>query len=116
MESMDLTKGSVKRVLLAFAVPFFIANALQAAYGAVDLYTVGRFCGTSAVSAVNIGSQAMQIVTSFVIGIAMGTTVMIARASGEKNQEMIQSSVWILIVLATVLTVAMMLGESAIVS
>ncbi len=120
MESMDLTKGSVKRVLLAFAVPFFIANALQAAYGAVDLYTVGRFCGTSAVSAVNIGSQAMQIVTSFVIGIAMGTTVMIARASGEKNQEMIQkilqSSVWILIVLAAVLTVAMMLGESAIVS
>jgi Na+-driven multidrug efflux pump len=46
MESMDLTKGNVKRVLLAFAVPFFIANALQAAYGAVDLYTVGRFCGT----------------------------------------------------------------------
>ena len=40
MESTNLTEGNVKRVLLSFAVPFFISYAMQAAYGAVDLFVV----------------------------------------------------------------------------
>ena len=48
MKSINLTEGNVKKVLLSFAIPFFIANAMQAAYGAVDLFTVGMFCTTSA--------------------------------------------------------------------
>jgi putative MATE family efflux protein len=114
MESNNLTVGNVKRVLLSFAVPFFIASALQAAYGAVDLFVVGRFCQTSAVSAVNIGSQAMQLITSFIIGISMGTTVTIGRAAGESNKQqikkIIQCSVWIAIVFSIVMTLLMVLN------
>lgn len=120
MKSINLTEGNVKKVLLSFAIPFFIANAMQAAYGAVDLFTVGMFCTTSAVSAVNIGSQAMQLITSFVIGISMGTTVMIGKASGENNQEwiekIVQSSIWVLLVMGFVLTILMLSGGSTIVS
>ena len=118
MESTNLTEGNVKRVLLSFAVPFFISYAMQAAYGAVDLFVVGKFCQTSAVSAVSIGSQAMQLITSFVVGISMGTTVLIGRSSGENDREMIkktvQSSVWILIILSIILTLLMLLNGQTI--
>ena len=33
-----LTKGNVFHVLLAFSVPFLIANVIQALYGAVGSY------------------------------------------------------------------------------
>ena len=33
MKELDLTQGSVPKVLLQFAVPFLIANVLQALYG-----------------------------------------------------------------------------------
>ena len=89
MKQIQLTTGKVSRVLLAFAVPFFLANLLQAAYGAVDLFTVGRFTSTSAVSAVNIGSQVMQIITVFVMGIFTGTTVSIGNAAGRNDEERI---------------------------
>lgn len=118
MESTNLTEGNVKRVLLSFAVPFFFSYAMQAAYGAVDLFVVGKFCQTSAVSAVSIGSQAMQLITSFVVGISMGTTVLIGRSSGENDRAMIkktiQSSVWILIILSFVLTLLMLLNGQTI--
>ena len=91
---------------------------MQAAYGAVDLFVVGKFCQTSAVSAVSIGSQAMQLITSFVVGISMGTTVLIGRSSGENDRAMIkktiQSSVWILIILSFVLTLLMLLNGQTI--
>ena len=36
MKELDLTKGSVLKTLLQFAVPFLIANLLQALYGRTD--------------------------------------------------------------------------------
>ncbi len=36
-----LTEGNVFHALLAFSVPFLIANLIQALYGAVDLMVVG---------------------------------------------------------------------------
>ena len=41
MKELDLTKGSVLKTLLQFAVPFLIANLLQALYGGADLFVVG---------------------------------------------------------------------------
>ena len=40
MKELDLTKGSVLKTLLQFAVPFLIANLLQALYGGADLFVV----------------------------------------------------------------------------
>ena len=70
-------------VLLKFAMPFMMANFLQALYGAVDLFVVGQYSDSAAVSAVSIGSQVMMTVTSILIGISTGGTVLIARRIGE---------------------------------
>ena len=56
MKELDLTQGSVPKVLLQFAVPFLIANALQALYGGADLFVVGQYDDSASVAAVAIGS------------------------------------------------------------
>ena len=43
MKELNLTQGSVPKVLLQFAVPFLIANILQALYGGADLFVVGQY-------------------------------------------------------------------------
>jgi putative MATE family efflux protein len=83
----NLTEGNYKTQLLHFALPFLGANMLQALYGATDLFVVGKFNGASAIAAVNIGSQIMQIITSFIIGCAMGSTVLIGQNIGAKKEK-----------------------------
>ncbi len=60
-KKLDLLNGDVKKVLILFALPFVYANILQALYGAVDLFVIGRFCDSSAVSAVGIGTEIMEL-------------------------------------------------------
>lgn len=83
----DLTKGSVLHNLLLFSVPYLLSCFLQSFYGLADLFITGRFNGAAAISAVSIGSQVTHMLTVVVVGLTMGTTVMIGRAvgSGDKS-------------------------------
>lgn len=87
MDKQDnrLINGKIAPVLLEFALPFMLASFLQSVYGAVDLFVVGRYTGSAAVSAVSIGSQLMLIATILVQGICMGGTVLIGQRVGEEN-------------------------------
>ncbi|NLT38873.1 MAG: MATE family efflux transporter [Clostridiales bacterium] len=109
----DLTTGSITGKLISFSLPFFITSALQAMYGAVDLFVVGRYTGTSAVSAVNIGTQVMQLITSILIGISVGTTVTLGRHIGEKDPrgcaESVGSSIAVFALMAAVFTPLLLL-------
>ena len=46
-EKFDFTRGSILGKMIKFMVPVFGALVLQAMYGAVDMWVVGRF-GTTA--------------------------------------------------------------------
>ena len=93
MKELDLTKGSVLKTLLQFAVPFLIANLLQALYGGADLFVVGWFDDAASVAAVAIGSQVMQMITGIILGLTTGTTVVIAMATGAKNYRDVATSI-----------------------
>ncbi len=72
MKEHSLTKGSIFRSLLTFAVPVFLALFLQAMYGAADLIIVGQFAGTGDQSGVASGSQLFNTATMLVVGLTMG--------------------------------------------
>lgn len=111
MKELDLTQGSVPKVLLQFAVPFLIANALQALYGGADLFVVGQYDDSASVAAVAIGSQVMQTITGIILGITTGTTVLIAIATGAKDNRQVAStigsSVWLFSIVGVILTLVM---------
>ncbi|HBB15330.1 MAG TPA: MATE family efflux transporter [Treponema sp.] len=77
-----LTEGSVAGKLVAFSLPFLMANFLQTLYGMADLFIAGQFNGADVITAVSIGSQIMHMITVIIAGLAMGTTVLTARAVG----------------------------------
>ena len=83
----DLTKGSALRVLIQFSLPYLLSCFLQTFYGMADLFITGQFNGADTISAVSIGSQIMHMVTVIIVGLAMGSTVMISQAVGEKNSK-----------------------------
>lgn len=119
-KTLSLTEGHVGSKLLRFAVPFLLASLLQALYGAVDLFVVGQYADSAAVSAVAIGSQLMQTITGIVLGISMGGTVLIGHCIGEKNHKGAAKSVGtitvLFIIIAAVLTPIMVFGTNTAVS
>ncbi len=104
----DFLTGPILPALLKFSIPMLLALLLQALYGAIDLWAVGKFGTTADVSAVATGSQAMQIITGLITGLSMGSTVLLGLHVGRKDRdgaaETIGSSLWVFGVLGVVLT------------
>ena len=118
MKELNLTQGSVPKVLLQFAVPFLVANILQALYGGADLFVVGQYDDSAGVAAVAIGSQVMQTITGIILGITTGTTVLNAIATGAKDNRKVAStigsSIWLFSITGIILTLLMILLHSQI--
>lgn len=109
-----LLTGKIGPSLLRFAGPFLLASFLQALYGAVDLFVVGQYSGSAAVAAVAIGSQVMMLVTSILIGISTGGTVLVAHRIGEGSAKRAATAVGTLtmlfLILSAILTPLMLLA------
>ena len=90
------------------------AMFLQAFYGAVDLFVVGRFAETADVSGVATGSMFLHTVTCIVTGMTMGITVFVGQSIGEKNREKtnkgIGSGIFLFIIIAIIMTLAITSG------
>ena len=82
----DLTRGSVFNTIVRFSLPYFAAYFLQTFYGLADLFITGQFNGADAITAVSGGSQIMHFVTVVIVGLSVGTTVMIGHAVGMKSR------------------------------
>ena len=89
----NLTTGSIGKAVLVFSVPYLITYFLQMFYGMADLFIVGQYNGVDEITAVAVGSQIMHMATVMLVGLAMGTTVCIARAVGAGDKERIAQAV-----------------------
>lgn len=78
----DLTEGSVAKQLFLFAMPLFVANALQAVYNLVDMIVVGQIIGGPGMSAVSIGGDILHILTFFAVGFSSAGQVLISQYVG----------------------------------
>lgn len=84
-EKNDLTRGSVGKNLLLFALPYLLSCFMQTFYGMADLFVVGLYNGSKTTTAVSVGSQVMHMLTVIIVGFAMGSTVRIGRSVGAKD-------------------------------
>ena len=83
----NLTTGSVFKTILYFALPYLFSYFLQTLYGMADLFIIGQFNGTESTTAVANGSQVMHMLTVMIVGLAMGSTVIIGRAVGARHKD-----------------------------
>jgi putative MATE family efflux protein len=85
MNGKDLTQGSISSNIMGFSLPYMLSYFLQILYGLADLFIIGQYCGVDNTTAVSNGAQVMYMITVVLIGLAMGTTVLTARAIGAKD-------------------------------
>ena len=81
----DLTQGKIGPTLLAFALPTLASSILQSLNGTVNAIWVGRFLGESALAATSNANMVMFLLTSFVFGFGMASTILIGQAWGRKD-------------------------------
>ena len=104
----DLTQGSVFRNILSFSLPYLLSYFLQTLYGMADLFIIGQFEGVASTTAVSVGSQVMHMLTVMIVGLAMGSTVSIARAVGGKDRAAASAAVGNTVTLFMVISLALM--------
>lgn len=114
------TQGSVFENLLSFSLPFLLSYFLQTLYGMADLFLIGQFGDVAATTAVSVGSQVIHMLTVVIVGLAMGTTVSIARAVGSHDRAavcgIIGNTVTLFMSLSAVLTVGLVAATRPIVT
>ena len=83
----NLTTGSILNNMIYFSLPYLLSYFLQTLYGMADLFIIGQFDGVASTTAVSVGSQVMHMLTVMIVGLAMGTTVVIGQAVGGRDRE-----------------------------
>lgn len=82
----DLTKGSVIKVMLLFAIPMILGDLLQQCYNIADTLIVGRFLGDKALAAVGSSFTLMTFVTSIILGLCMGSSALFSVRFGQRDE------------------------------
>jgi len=81
----DLTQGNIGPTLLAFALPTLASSILQSLNGTINAIWVGRFLGESALAATSNANMVMFLLTAFVFGFGMASTILIGQSWGRKD-------------------------------
>lgn len=91
--SLSLTKGSILKGSLAFTVPLIFGNLFQILYSAVDSFVVGNYVGSSALAAIGAGTQIINLMVGFIIGLTTGAGIIIAQYYGANDHTMLNEAV-----------------------
>src|SRR5438132_13966249 len=83
----DLTQGPIAKTLLAFALPTLASSILQSLNGTINAIWVGRFIGERGLAATSNANMVMFLLTAFVFGFGMASTILIGQAWGRKDVE-----------------------------
>ncbi len=89
----DLTDGKEGKLILNFAMPMLMGNIFQQLYNVVDSIIVGKVLGKEALAAVGANFPLIFALISFVVGIAIGGTIIIAQYFGAKQMDKVKRTI-----------------------
>ena len=102
----DLTKGSVVKSMLLFAIPMILGDLLQQCYNIADTLIVGQFLGRDALAAVASAFTLMTFLTSIILGLCMGSGALFSMRFGQRDEQALRENLcasFVFIALITVL-------------
>lgn len=84
-QGRDLVTAPIAPALLMFALPTLGSSVLQSANGSIDAVWVGRLLGENALAATTNGNLIMFLLTAFVFGFGMASTILIGQSIGRSD-------------------------------
>lgn len=89
----DLTIGSIPRHLLIFSIPMLIGNLARTSYNIINIIWIGHLVGKDAVGAAGVSFPIIFVLIGLVIGMSLGTTILVSQYYGAKNYGMVEKVV-----------------------
>lgn len=89
----DLSIGKERKLIFQFAMPMLIGNLFQQLYNVVDSMVVGKYIGKEALAAVGASFPIIFTLMSLLIGVAIGSTIVIAQYFGAKDIEKVRKTI-----------------------
>lgn len=105
----DLTKDPIAKSLLIFGLPIFFSSLFQQLYNTMDTMIVGNTLGDQSLAAIGASTAIFELLVGFALGVGNGLSIVLARAYGSKDEELIKRSVGGSIVIGFLLTIAIMI-------
>ena len=102
---MDLTKGPILKTMLWFAIPMILGDLLQQCYNIADTIIVGQFLGANALAAVGSAFSLMTLLTSILLGLAMGSGTIFSLRFGQKNEKGLKEDILASFALLLIVTI-----------
>lgn len=103
-KALDLTQGTIWKVLAAFILPIIAGSLIQQLYTTVDAVIVGRFVGKVGLAAVDSVGTLFKFPINFLNGMSAGATIIVSRFFGQKNEDELDCTIH------TAYTIALILG------
>ena len=109
----DMTVGNPFRLIVGFVIPMLLGTLFQQFYSMVDTMIVGRYLGVNALAAVGSTGAINFMINGFVIGVCSGFAIPVSQQFGAKDyknmRHFVAGLIWLSVIFAAVLTVAVSL-------
>lgn len=105
---LNLTEGSIWRVMLIFAIPIILTNVIQQLYSMVDLIIAGKYVGAVGTIGVSIGGELADFLTPVAMALGSAGQIYIAQLVGARKDKEVKDTVGTLISICMILSLAMM--------
>lgn len=100
---VDMTQGSIFKLLLQFSLPLLAGNLFQQLYNMVDTWVVGNYVSNVAYSAVGTMGPILNMLIGFFSGFASGAGVVISQYYGAKMMGKVRETVHTALVLTFIM-------------
>lgn len=106
-KDVDMTVGSIPKLIFGFFVPMALGLFLQQLYNAVDMIIVGQFASSESMGAVGGVGSITNTFVLFCSGISMGAGVIISQFYGKHDSVNLKKAVSTTIMISVIMSVAM---------
>lgn len=91
-KNVDMLSGPITKGLLAMTIPIIIMNVMQSLFNAIDMKVLEFFSDDRAVGAVGVGGTLISVFTGLLIGISVGSNVIVARRMGSGDHDRVDKA------------------------
>jgi len=105
---VDLIKDHILKSIIIFSIPIFISNIFQQFYNTMDTMIVGHVLGDTSLAAIGASTAVYDLLVGFALGVGNGLSIVVARAYGAHDQQLLKRTVAGSFIIGLLLTILIM--------